>query len=233
MKQNLKDLGVFLSSDLTFKFHVEKMVMAASKLSGWGLRTFSRRNVGTMKAIWKLLVQPKLDYCSQFWSPSDQDSINRLESVQRHFLSCVIGDQVQNLDYWTKLKSLKLLSQERRRERYVIIFLWKMSQGLVSGYDMEYTSVYSRRGRTALPRNVVHSSPASVRRARESSVGVKGANLFNLIPNYIRNINSDNVDTFKANLDKFLETVPDQPTIAGQGRAADTNSLLHQIPLHL
>ena len=197
MKQNLKDLGAFLSSDLTFKFHVEKMVMAASKLSGWGLRTFRRRNIGTMKAIWKLLVQPKLDYCSQFWSPSDQDSINRLESVQRHFLSCVIGDQVQNLDYWTKLKSLKLLSQERRRERYVIIFIWKMSQGLVSGYDMEYTSVYS------------------------------------LIPNYIRNINSDNVDTFKANLDKFLETVPDQPTIAGQGRAADTNSLLHQIPLHL
>ena len=42
-----------------------------------------------MKTIWKTLIQPKMDYCSQLWSPSDQDSIVKLESVQRHFTSKV------------------------------------------------------------------------------------------------------------------------------------------------
>ena len=30
------------------------------------------------------LVQLKLDYCSQLWSPADQSSINKLEAVQKH-----------------------------------------------------------------------------------------------------------------------------------------------------
>ena len=87
VKQSLKDLGVHLNSDLTFKLQVEKIVSGASKMAGWGLRTFRRRSLATLKTIWKTLVQPKLDYCSQFWSPADQESINRIESVQKHFFS--------------------------------------------------------------------------------------------------------------------------------------------------
>ena len=67
VKSNLKDLGVQLSSDLTFKLQVEKTVAAASKLAGWGLRSFRRRSKGTMKTLWQSLIQPKMDYCSQLW----------------------------------------------------------------------------------------------------------------------------------------------------------------------
>ena len=42
------------------------------------------------------------------------------------------------------------------------------------------------------------------RRARERSLSVKGAKMFNLLPSYIRNINADKVDQFKNKLDKFL-----------------------------
>ena len=76
------------------------------------------------------------------------------------------------------------------------------------------------------------TAPTAVKRARESSIAVKGANIFNLLPVDIRNMNTDNVGTFKSNLDAFLSQVPDQPTLAGQARAAETNSLLHQIPLY-
>ena len=115
----------------------------------------------------------------------------------------------------------------------MLIFLWKISQGMVQGYHVEYTSVSGRRGRTALPRNVVQSSSSLVKKARESSIGVKGARIFNLLPAHIRNISSDNVDEFKKSLDSFLTNIPDQPTIACRGRAAETNSLLHQIPLFM
>ena len=184
-----------------------------------------------MKTIWKSLVQPKLDYCSQFWSPGDQDSINRIESVQKHFVYQIAGSDREN--YWSLLEKYCLNSQERRRERYLIIFLWKISQGLVNGYSKDFSSVFGRRGRLAVPNVVVNSSTAAVRRARESSIGVKGVQIFNLLPIDIRNIDSANVETFKRSLDTFLSSIPDQPTVPGQGRAAETNSLLHQIPLFM
>ena len=90
---------------------------------------------------------------------------------------------------------------------------------------MEFTGVEGRRGRTLLPRQVITSSLNLVRKAHESSVGVKGAKLFNLLPVKVRNIDLSNVATFKCALDSFLFSIPDQPTIAGYGRAAETNSL--------
>ena len=232
VKESLKDLGIHISADLSFRFKVEKTVAAAAKMAGWGLRSFRRRSQFTMKTIWKTLVQPKLDYCSQYWSPGDQESINQIESVQRNFLSHVVGPGA-DLDYWSKLNKFQVTSQERRRERYMIIILWKISQGLAHGYHVEFTGAHGRRGRLALPKNVVQASSPLVRKARESSLGVKGARMYNLLPSHIRNINSENVAQFKQKLDVFLSEVPDQPTIAGHGRAAETNSLLHQLPLFL
>ena len=162
VKSDLKDLGVYLSSDLSFRLHIEKTVSSASKMAGWGLRTFRRRGITTMKTIWNSLVQPQLDYCSQFWSPGDQEPINRVESVQRYFLSQVQGMEVTSLCYWDRLKALRVYSQERCRERYMAIFLWKVSQGMVRGYDMEFTGVDGRRGRSALPRQIVATSSSLV-----------------------------------------------------------------------
>ena len=98
---------------------------------GWSLRTFRRRSKFLMLTIWKSMIQPKLDYCSQLWSPSDQGSISMLEGVARNFTSKVAG--MDELVYWERLGKLGMFSQERRRERYQIIFIWKISQGLVQG----------------------------------------------------------------------------------------------------
>ena len=205
MKPNLKDLGIYISSDLTFKLHVEKTVAEASKLVGWGLRSFRRRSKSVMKVIWQSLIQPKVDYCSQLWSPGDQDSITKLESILRHFTSKVNG--MDGLSYWERLQSMQLYSQERRRERYMLIFIWKISQGMVGGYHVEFNHS-PRRGRLVNPNRALSSGPATVRRAREASLASKGAKIFNLLPAYIRNINSENVETFKKELDSFLSPIP-------------------------
>ena len=133
-------------------------------------------------------------------------------------------------DYLDRLVSLKLYSQERRRERYEIIFIWKISQGLVKGYDLDFSSS-ERRGRMVVPHPVLATAPAAVRRAREASLGVKGARIFNLLPIWIRSISGVSVDKFKAELDSFLVCIPDQPTVPGRQRAANTNSLLDQLQI--
>ena len=114
-----------------------------------------------------------------------------------------------------------------------MIFVWKISQGLVKGYDMTFSPKSSRLGRQAQPAQIVKSAAACVRHAREASLAVKGANLFNLLPVQLRNSDHGDVLMFKNHLDIFLAPIPDQPTIAGLVRGPETNSLLHQIPQYL
>ena len=227
-KDHLRDLGVEMSNDLTFNLHIANTVAAANKLIGWALRTFRRRSKHIMLTVWKSLVQSKLDYCSQLWSPSDQASIGKLESVARNFTSQIHG--MDGLDYWERLNSLHLYSQERRRERYQIIFLWKVAQGLVKGYQATFTQS-ERRGRLMKVSPLCNQSPAAVKKARESSLQVRGAQLFNCIPRELRDTFTGTTDQFKAGLDKWLSTIPDQPTVPGRVRAAASNSLLEQVSL--
>ena len=133
-KTDLKDLGVRISVDLSFDLQVDKVVTTASRMVSWGLRAFRSRGRHLMLVMFKSLVQPHMDYCSQLWSPSSQSKINKIENVQRSLISNIFYHNLVGLSYWDKLLYLRLYSQERRRERYQVIFVWKISQDLVSGY---------------------------------------------------------------------------------------------------
>ena len=229
-KENLRDLGVMLSSDLSFSLQIEKAVTSASQMVGWGLRTFRGRSSYLLLTLFKSLVQPHLDYCSQLWSPTSQESIKKIEQVQKSLVSRINESRLQNLNYWEKLMTLRLYSQERRRDRYMIIFIWKISQGLVSGYDIPFTPRTDRTGRKAVPVFVPQSAPANVRNARAGTLAVKGAQLFNTLPANIRNNEDGDILMFKNHLDLFLQDIPDQPTMPGLVRGAESNCLLHQVP---
>ena len=69
---------------------------------------------------------------------------------------------------------------------------------------------------------------ASVKHAKETSLRVKGCKLFNILPAVLRNADHGDLPMFKNNLDHFLSSIHDQPTIPGLQRAAQTNSLLCQ-----
>ena len=183
-----------------------------------------------MKVLWNSMIQSRLDYCSQLWSPSLQSEINKIEDLQRKFTRSIDG--MDNMSHRERLKKLKMYSQERRRDRYMLILCWKIANNLVDGYKLEFTSKYTRRGRECAVADIVRTAPASVRRARENSLSVKGARMFNLLPAHLRNISSDKVQHFKSQLDGFLKEVPDEPYSETEGRVADTNCLLHQIPLY-
>ena len=227
-KMSTRDLGVRISGELNFKEQIDLVIQGASQMAGWALRTFRRRGTVLMLTVLRTLIQPRLDYCSQLWSPCDQASINRLEAVQRHFLSQIKDESLAGLDYWQKLSALKVQSQERRREFAQICFIWKISQGLLKGYSLNL-SISDRGGRTAIPNPIKRSAPGKVRQARECSLGVHGVRLFNILPKQLRNENSGDIDLFKNHLEIFLSTIPDQPTVPGLKRAAASNSLLDQV----
>ena len=155
-------------------------------------------------------------------------TVKLCSQILKNFTSQVGG--LQGLDYWERLSALKMYSQERRREHYQIIYVWKVSQLLVSGYTLQFHHS-PRRGRLVELPPVANGAPAAVRQAQEASLKVKEAKLFNLLPQEVRNLDNVTVDMFKSNLDSWLGSVPDQPTIPGRQRAAASNSLLDQVIL--
>ena len=81
-----------------------------------------------------------------------------------------------------------------------------------------------------MPATVLQSAPTTVKNARAGSLGVKGAKIFNLLPNELRNSDHGDILMFKNHLDIFLQNIPDEPTHHGLVRGATANGLLDQVP---
>jgi hypothetical protein len=124
-----------------------------------------------------------------------------------------------------------MLSQERRRERCMVTFIWKISLGMVKGYHSAKFTYIQRRGWEAVPSPVKARAAVAVRKARKASLAHRGVGLFNLLTRGLRYMASNYQDRFKSNLDVWLSEIPDQPTVPGNQRASQTNSLLHQVPM--
>ena len=84
-KEHVRDLGVTMSNDGTFKQHITNMCLSARNMCSWILRTFQSRSEDLMLTMWKSLVLPIVDYCSQLWSPSKVGQIQEIEDIQRSF----------------------------------------------------------------------------------------------------------------------------------------------------
>ena len=212
-KQHVRDLGVTLSNDATFSQHItERCEMVKSKIA-WILRTFQTRHPIPMLTLWKTLVLCHLDYCSQLWSPSTVGNNQCMELLQKAFVSRIEG--MASLTYWDQLAYLKLHSLERRRERYQIIYTWRIIEGQVPNLESTpiNTSFSERRGRSCLVPSVASSSSHRIKSIRFASLPYKGPRLFNSVPQQIRNLTNCDLTTFKGALDKFLSTLPDQPLI--------------------
>ena len=128
-QDSLRDLGITMSCEANFKQHIQNKCSSMKDKIGWVLRTFKTRKKDAMLTLWKTLILSDHDYCSQLWSPTTTGDIQALELTQRNFIRKISG--MYKLSYWQQLKSLRLYSLERRRERYLIIYVWKILEGLV------------------------------------------------------------------------------------------------------
>ena len=180
-----------------------------------------------MLVLWKQLILCDLDYCSRLWNPSKTSDIQALELLQRSYLCCING--MQGLNYWEQLGKLKLYSLERRRG----IVPSKSGTFLRATFPILIRPLVSfqwhrRRGRECLVPRVSVTASSSIQRVRYCSLPVKGPSIFNYLPRSVRNITGCNVETFKAELDRYLSSVPDEPLILGYicYRGNSSNSLL-------
>ena len=226
---NVRDLGVCLSNDATFSLHITNTVKKARGQLGWILRTFKTRDPIPMLTLYKSLVVPLLEYCCQLWSPWKPGDIQALESVQRSFTYRL--STVRHLNYWGRINTLKLYSLERRRERYMIIYVWKIMRGLCSNdIDIRFHD-HQRLGRLCNISRVHPRALTRVKTLKSNSFAIRGPMLFNSLPPYLRALTNVTLDQFKAKLDQFLQEVPDEPHLPHYYSRTPTNSILDWLAL--
>ena len=85
------DLGLSMSSNCTFDFHISNLYKRCSNLAGWILSTFTIRDPQVMLTLYKSLVMSRLEYASQLWSPYLLKHIYLIEKVQRAFTKHISG----------------------------------------------------------------------------------------------------------------------------------------------
>ena len=159
------------------------------------------------------------EYICPLWNPSKVKDIKKVESIQRAFTSRI--NEVKHLPYWERLKKLNLMSLQRRRERYIIIQVYKIIKHLAPN-DIKVGFYQNERyGLMCKIPTLGKNSKSKYQKIYDDSFHVIAAKLWNKIPREIKE--KKTLNSFKDALTKFLMSFPDCPPIHG---VSSSNSLL-------
>ena len=213
-QEGARDLGVWMENDGTFTKHIANVTKSCRKIMSMILRSFTTRDDQILLTLFKSLILSKIDYCSVLWNPIAVNDLRKIEGIQAtftHRMNCAKSDDGQPRNYWQRLKYLKLYSIQRRFERYTVIYVWKIYNGLMHNPGIEFKNKDSRNG-------LVCKIPKYESKLRWQSFLVNGPKLFNSVPKEVREFPLDELVTqnqaivnFKKKLDDYLTSIPDEP----------------------
>ena len=114
------------------------------------------------------------------------------------------------------------------------IYVWKVVNNFAPNPRFKYINNPRTGIHTIYTIEKEKNAPGWLRKIKKNSALSKCATIFNSLPRNLRSLNTaESIDEFKKRLDNVLKNVPDQPTIPGKMRAAEYNSLVHQIPYYI
>ena len=93
-------------------------------------RTIVYNNSVNLVRLYKSLVHPYLEYCTEAWSPHYVKDKVLLERIQRRFTRMIPG--LKNLKYEERFRKLNLWTLEDRRVRADLIEVFQIVRGVSS-----------------------------------------------------------------------------------------------------
>ena len=110
------DLGITIDQTLNFTSHIDKMVKKAKQASWVTLKCFTSGNRTNLIKAYTTYVRPKLEYCTQIWSPQTKADAFLIERVQKHFTRQIyFRTDLKKRPNEERLRYLILDSLENRR----------------------------------------------------------------------------------------------------------------------
>jgi len=151
-----RDLGIILSTDLSWKNHYHHISSKAYQTLGLLRRTFSRSiNVATKRTLYIALVRSQLLYCCPLWHPHLIKDIYTLERIQRRATKYILNDY--DSDYKTRLIKLNLLPLMYIYDLCDILFFIKSFQNPSQHFDIRlYTKFCHHSTRSSSSNKLEH-----------------------------------------------------------------------------
>ena len=150
--------------------------------------------------VYKIYIQPRLDYGITLYGCSTQKNIELVQRVQNHAARLIMG----NFDYINcreidLVKRLDLYTIRERRDYFLTSLMFKAINGISPHYlsdriDMHF-DIHGYNTREAGSMNVY--LPAVHKEIYRNSFLYSGGKLWNELPDFVKN--STNIETFKRN----------------------------------
>lgn len=173
-----------------------------------------------MLTLFNSLVRSKAEFCCEVWNPQKIQDIVKIEQIQRSFTYRISG--MKDYNYWERLTVLKIKSLQRRREKIILVHLWKILNNI---FPNTIQIKFKHHDRTSSIKAILKPIPQSKGSSAtnyEGSFEISSAKLWNILPPNLTTITS--LPLFKRKLEKFLANIPDQPPLPGYPHTSD-NSL--------
>ena len=138
---SFKDLGVLVSSDLSWNNHVKSVVSKSNRVMGMIKRSIGYKAAPSVTLqLYKSLVLSNLEFSSCVWSPQDKCLMKSIESVQRAATQYILG--YPDMNYTERCVKLDILPLSYRREILDLNMFHKSLIGLNQlGHDKYVTFV--------------------------------------------------------------------------------------------
>ena len=135
----IRDLGVIITSSLSWNNHIDNIISKAARISGLIKRTLGwHASSQTNYIMYCSLVRPLLEYCTVVWSGTSRENIKKIEKIQRSMTRYVFN--YAEVDYKDRLLMTNILPLSMRREYTDIVFFWKCLYG---NYDVDVNDFVS------------------------------------------------------------------------------------------
>ena len=128
----VKDLGVFITSDLKWESHTSQIKRSAFQKCYLILKSFKSNCIWTLLKGYITFVRPTMEYATQVWNPYLKKDIRSLESVQRFFTKKICNRcGIPFSSYYDRLYKLNLKTLEYRRVAADLLMVYKILHCLV------------------------------------------------------------------------------------------------------
>ena len=213
-----RDLGICVSSNLTWTTQVRQQVSKASKLLGYIRRnTMFVTDISPRRTLYLALVRSHFGYCSQIWAPQNIDLINMLERTQRRATKYILNLPFStDIDYRTRLRSLQLLPVSYWHEYLDLTLFFKITHGFVESSAPPVIQVTHRATRSSSNNSIKYVIRKCKTTTYQQSFFVRTCRIWNRLVDVLH-FNTDSLSVFKSVLLKYyhqsleLNYDPDNP----------------------
>ena len=201
------DLGVMITSKLTWKTQVLMVSARANKLLGLLRRTCPMLiDVKVRRSLYLALVKSQISYATEVWSPSHSTLKQKAEKVQRRATHWILPSKQGELSYKERLIHLDLLPLTYDRKVKDLEFLFKALYGYID-IDVSFIkSVSHGHSQRSLSGDIKYlEMPFCKTATRQSFFFNRSIKLWNIIRKFIWPRDFLNVKTFKNSITNLFK----------------------------